>query len=772
VQQSPIGQQSSLTAERAASLIDEWLAAREYRPSEGLRAVFARAGTIVSDTGSTRNVISSRFLLFALVESVSEKFLLPSEVQMLVALGGLFDGRRYQAQFDEYFGKAKASGTAEPPGLSPNVERLLEAALASAGQSRSDRVVTIVDVLLCYPPEGSKGQALLSRLGVTASTLHAMILAELAKSEEGNVPPPPPAPLTSTTTPTQGSSGPARKGGSTPAATKAAARKRPQINERVFTHSDVPAVDDHLGRKPFAEVLAGRIREAREGGGEDEKRSEEGLSTERSVEKGETDEREKPAAFVVHLHGPWGSGKSSVLNFLEQELSQEAEPWLVVRFDAWRNQRLQPPWWSLITSIYATARHSLNWRKALRLRLRWLIWRIRADYVPLIAVAACAAALMFLLLWVGAPGAAATTPGGNQEQFANWIDKLLKLIAGAITIIGAIVLWSRSLAMGSQRAAQAYADLKTDPYGPIAKLFNRLIDAINQPVVVFVDDLDRCESKYVVDLLEGIQTLMRGAAVTYVVAGDRKWICSSFEQRYGAFSPPIGEPGRPLGYLFLDKIFQISAAIPQPDADAQRVYWKELLDPASHTPQKQREKLVKAAVKAKADASKLTRQEDLQELVSTAERSGDAATIQATRAAAAKRIASQPAAAEMKHRLERYVALLEPNPRAMKRLVNAYGMHQAALFLAGRSCPPDALARWTILELRWPLLADFLANRPLCVDRLHARLAKTALPQVPEPLRALFGDELVRGVIGQKKSRNRLSATAIRAILGAAQGER
>jgi KAP family P-loop domain len=47
------------------------------------------------------------------------------------------------------------------------------------------------------------------------------------------------------------------------------------------------------------------------------------------------------------------------------------------------------------------------------------------------------------------------------------------------------------------------------------------VKTVNRPVVVFVDDLDRCESKYVVEFLEGIQTLFREAPITYVVAADR-----------------------------------------------------------------------------------------------------------------------------------------------------------------------------------------------------------------------------------------------------------
>ena len=56
----------------------------------------------------------------------------------------------------------------------------------------------------------------------------------------------------------------------------------------------------------------------------------------------------------------------------------------------------------------------------------------------------------------------------------------------------------------------------------------------------------------------------------------------------------------------------------------------------------------------------------------------------------------------MEHRLLRWVSYIEPNPRGMKRLVNAIGMTQARSLLEGRMVDFDAIVLWTILELRWP----------------------------------------------------------------------
>jgi len=499
-------------------------------------------------------------------------------------------------------------------------------------------------------------------------------------------------------------------------------------NDRVSTHRDEPAESDELGRLAFAGVLADRIREAHDPG--------------------------RDSAFIVHIHGPWGSGKSSVLNFLEENL--EGTNWIVVKFNAWRDQRRQPPWWSLIMAIYSGARADLKDDvERERLICRWRFWRLRADFLPIVAVLACLA-LTAILIYLGIAASA---------------NAALAVLAGTVPLAGAIYFGSRSLALGSRRAAQAYAELKSDPYEPITRLFETLIGATSQPLAVFIDDLDRCDGKYVVELLEGIQTLMRGKPVTYVIAADRKWICSSFEQRYEGFTEMIGEPGRPLGYLFLDKIFQISAPIPQLPLDKQTAYWKTLLKRKNEGRAATAKALADATVEASAEVANLTTHEQLEDYLAAKEVSAGEVGIQAARAAAASRITSPEAAVETEHRLRDFASLIEPNPRSMKRLVNAYGMHQATLFLSGRVTEPGPLARWTIVELRWPLLADFLATRPKWADKIRADLSEEDRQEVPDGLQDLFGDEFVVDVVGEAGPEG-LTSAAIKSILGTGHHER
>src|SRR5581483_4222401 len=94
------------------------------------------------------------------------------------------------------------------------------------------------------------------------------------------------------------------------------------------------------------------------------------------------------------------------------------------------------------------------------------------------------------------------------------------------------------------------------------------------PLAILIDDLDRCRAEYVVELLEGMQTLFVGsrgadepkardesrprrASVAYIVAGEQAWICDSYLHVYSEFAETAKEPGRPFGYVFLERAFDL-----------------------------------------------------------------------------------------------------------------------------------------------------------------------------------------------------------------------
>ncbi len=498
--------------------------------------------------------------------------------------------------------------------------------------------------------------------------------------------------------------------------------------EAVRTHSDAPAIVDSLGRLTFAEVLGERIKDV--------------------GAKLRTSGRDTDSAFILHMDGPWGSGESSILNFLKADLEAGKPGWLVIEFNAWRNQHRKPAWLPLILEVRSAA----FWRAGFRTPLVWLMWfwwRLRMDWMPYLYAVALLASAGFLAWWAGL---------GVRSDPLHDLGEASKAIGAIIATVLSVLALARGFAMGSQRDADTYLATKSEPFRRVVRYFERLIWAVHRPVAVFVDDLDRCDGPYVIELLEGIQTSLRAAPIVYVVAGDRKWISSSFEKRYADFSEEIGTPGRPLGYLFLDKVFQLSTSMPRLSARRQAEYWRQLLERSGTASpealQKQRSSL---EAKAAAGIEGKTRQEDIQDQIDkTREGTVERETLLA---AAAKATTSAEAVRAVEHRLQPFATLLEANPRAMKRLVNAYGLNQARAYLEDRKVPVEALARWTIIELRWPLLADYIARSWPEIDLVNPG------PSVEAPFGEMLKSHALVNVIGVEGVEGRLTRENLGPIL-------
>lgn len=124
----------------------------------------------------------------------------------------------------------------------------------------------------------------------------------------------------------------------------------------------------------------------------------------------------------------------------------------------------------------------------------------------------------------------------------------LELFSQAFTVVGLVLSALNalldSLFLGSSNAALNYVRTAQNPVDKLSKHFTDLVEWIPRPITIFIDDLDRCQDKYVVELLEGIQTLFSNKSVInssnksviYVIAADRRWLYTSYKNYYSSGS--------------------------------------------------------------------------------------------------------------------------------------------------------------------------------------------------------------------------------------------
>ena len=115
-------------------------------------------------------------------------------------------------------------------------------------------------------------------------------------------------------------------------------------------------------------------------------------------------------------------------------------------------------------------------------------------------------------------------------------------------------------------------------------------------IVLYIDDLDRCPPRRVVEVLEAVHLMLALELFVVVVAVDARWLIRSLEYHYRelfstgdglvpaapASSPEAdaeGGPASPVDYL--DKIFQIPYVLAPPPPAAMASYLRSLLPPAS-----------------------------------------------------------------------------------------------------------------------------------------------------------------------------------------------
>ncbi|MEL7488249.1 MAG: P-loop NTPase fold protein, partial [Pseudomonadota bacterium] len=544
-------------------------------------------------------------------------------------------------------------------------------------------------------------------------------------------------------------------------------------------HDDQPTTEDELGRRPFARVLVRQMNDLRKTCGD--------------------------MGFAAHLHAPWGAGKTSILLMMEELMDPDGakakrarakdaessaerngadhfrhcfnrffellvapfafvghvalhcvdavwnavrmlfgfspyrrktppadEAWVVVHYNAWEHENRTLPWWPLIEAVKTACAGNLDRdgerRGKRRINRKWFLWKLRADWFPmLIAVVALCALSIF---WWGGVDV------GPQLEFAS------KIIASLVAVFATFIAVGRTLFFGSNKNAKFYFDLSDDPMKRIRGLFEDIVASPKKPICVFIDDLDRCSEDFVVDFLEGVQTTFRHKNVAYVVASDRDWIRAAFRKRYEAFAPHVGEADQPLGFLFLQKIFQLSTPIPGMGVIQRDAYMTRLLE-AAEDPGAQAEgsdeaaPLIEAASRKEVEAKKdgIKREAGVVSAeVAQSQTSQDGS--QAMREALVE-LAFEGASSERArtHLLSLFIDHIPENPRFMKRLINAFAFRQAIQIIEGAHVSSSALARWTILEQRYPVLTDILARHPEWLDEVAQDAAPADMTKVPLPLR-------------------------------------
>ncbi|MCH7736773.1 MAG: hypothetical protein IH872_05150 [Chloroflexi bacterium] len=249
--------------------------------------------------------------------------------------------------------------------------------------------------------------------------------------------------------------------------------------------------------------------------------------------------------------------------------------WYTVDFPAWRYERSERLWTALSKAIYdvhQTQIHPIGARVWFRLTLEWS----RLGGWPYVAksfgppAVALGVALGFYIadavteVWASVGGGGGIVLAGlTLERFSGIVGSPFKRSVNA----------HASRPRSEERlgySAEAERDIqhlmmKLAPMDQTSKANP------NQAIAVFVDDLDRCSPKYVVEVIEAINQIFNSvnAQCVFILGMDQQVVANSIEVAYLDLVEYLQRKNVPLadgyGYRFLAKIVQITVSVPSAD---------------------------------------------------------------------------------------------------------------------------------------------------------------------------------------------------------------
>ncbi|MCP4547615.1 MAG: hypothetical protein GY835_14240 [bacterium] len=370
-----------------------------------------------------------------------------------------------------------------------------------------------------------------------------------------------------------------------------AQRSEPSVSINPFSCSDQESPEDYLGFKPYSEALADFLLHP-----------------------------DTKGPLTISVEGEWGSGKTSFMSQLAAELKRRDDrPALAaggnpasrvktIWFSPWRHENEESLWAAFAVHFAQEIRKGNPWRRFrgdVRLRLKRLRW----DHHRLELFKVLIDWLLIAVL-----GVATIRYGLN-----NGFIPILNLLTGDLsTGIPEKLTAGGGLLLAVVLAARKLLNLQG---GPLSHDLKRFLDAPNyqerisfierfhadfervvksyageRRVVVFIDDLDRCEVPKAADLMKAINQLTSTSAQIFFVIGmDREKVAAGLAEKFKDLLPyltieegshPKGESegmeigkarrGMRFGYTYIEKFVQVPFHLPRPGAGGIGEYLEQL----------------------------------------------------------------------------------------------------------------------------------------------------------------------------------------------------
>lgn len=261
----------------------------------------------------------------------------------------------------------------------------------------------------------------------------------------------------------------------------------------------------------------------------------------------------------IGIFGDWGAGKSTILKLTRIALEKHSDNYVHIEFDAWLFQGYDDARASILEAIAGALIKYVKDNEGLLKKAKSLAKRV--DKIRALGLAADLGASAFGVPTFGAFGKLFSLAGDayNSEEIDG-----KELIQNTTKELKEVHKKTKGLIKKEE--------VKTPPQEIIAfrEEYSKLITEIGKPLIVYIDNLDRCTPLNAIQTLEAIRLFLFMPNTAFIIAADEDMIRSAVgEYHKGATERHQTD--------YLDKLIQVPINVPKPGILEVRAYLLLLL---------------------------------------------------------------------------------------------------------------------------------------------------------------------------------------------------
>ena len=264
---------------------------------------------------------------------------------------------------------------------------------------------------------------------------------------------------------------------------------------------------------------------------------------------------EKNLPITIGLYGDWGSGKSSVLEILKEQLKDDEET-VVVYFDGWTFESFDDAKIALVQGIV----DELEKNKKFLSKVGDGLSDLKDDFVK----------LKDSINWMRLLKATAKMVVPTIAAFSTGGASIIPTIALALkdnqNSLNSIIEEGRLEEFLKQNVVKEEEEKKYAAVREFRSDFEKLIQKSKQgKVVILIDDLDRCLPRHIIDSLEAIKLFLNVPKTAFVIAADEFIVSNAIKSEYKSLidASNDGEGNREdLGKSYMEKFIQLPYHLP------------------------------------------------------------------------------------------------------------------------------------------------------------------------------------------------------------------